>query len=188
MCLLLVAHPDDDAIFAGELQRRSTHLDWVVVCVTHDAASPRAAEMRAWQATLGTDPARVHFLGHADDPQDWREKRCSLEAAAVAASVQALDIRPDLLVTHNAVGEYGHPHHLLVHRVACELHPEIARLEFGEGTSAGDVVLPCAAKWTAVVDAYASQRSVIATFRREVERFGAVPASAARAWTERPAR
>lgn len=177
--LLVVAHPDDDAIFAGALQRRAARHTWTVVCMTHAEGSPRAQELRAWQASLGTDPARVRFLGHPDDPEDRRQGRCSIDPAAVVRGLRALRARPALLVTHNAAGEYGHPHHVLVHRAALEAYPRVPRLLFGQGLASADLELPCDdAKWSAVAAAYPSQASVVATFARPAEAFVAEPRAA----------
>ncbi|MFO0934282.1 MAG: DEAD/DEAH box helicase [Planctomycetota bacterium] len=182
-CLLFVAHPDDDAIFAGALQRRATDAGatFTVVCLTHADGSPRAEELRAWQRRLGTDPARVHFLGFEDDPEDRRQGRCSIDASVALAAVRALGLRPDVVVTHNARGEYGHPHHLLVHRVARAAFPDAVRLEFGEGLDDVDLSVACGDKWGAVAATFASQRSVVATFARATETFAAVPREAGRA-------
>lgn len=178
--LLVVAHPDDDAIFAGELQRHAGRHRFTVVFATHAANSPRAAEARAWQRSLGTDPARVRFLGFPDDPNDRRQARCSLADDDLAARLRALRLRPSLLVTHNALGEYGHPHHLLVHRVATQVYTNVPRLEFGHGLPRADVTLPCATtKWAAVAAAYPSQAAVVATFSRPTETFVARPRSVA---------
>jgi LmbE family N-acetylglucosaminyl deacetylase len=180
-CLLFVAHPDDDAIFAGALQRRAVDAGatFTVVCLTHADGSPRAEELRAWQRGLGTDPARVHFLGFEDDPEDRRQGRCSIDASVVLAAVRALGLRPDVVVTHNARGEYGHPHHLLVHRVARAAFPDVVRLEFGEGVEPPDVSVACGDKWAAVAATFASQRSVVATFARATEGSGPCPREAA---------
>ncbi len=177
--LLLVAHPDDDAIFAGELQRRAARHRFTVVVATHAAESARAAEVRAWQSRLGTDPRRIRFLGFPDDREDRRQARCSIADADVASRLRALRLRPSLLVTHNEIGEYHHPHHLLVHRVATQVYRDVPRLEFGHGLAHADLALPCPPeKWSEVAAAYPSQASVIATFARSDESFVARPDAA----------
>lgn len=174
-CLLFVAHPDDDAIFAGALQQRARRHDWTVVCLTHVPASPRAAEMRQWQSLLGTDPHRIHFLGLPDDPEDRRRGRCSLDQGLVEAALRSLSVEPDIVVTHNELGEYGHPHHLLVHRAAHAVFPGRPFLHFGHGLEAADsgptLVLPCADKWPDIAACYASQAHVVESLRRPAETF-----------------
>ena len=62
---------------------------------------------------LGT-PANVHpraFWRAADDP--------AVFAAAVAAAVEVMrDVRPHVVVTYDDNGDYGHPDHVMAHRVA----------------------------------------------------------------------
>lgn len=184
-CLLFVSHPDDDAIFAGALQRKAARHRWTVVCATHDAASPRVDEMRRWQASLGTDPRQLVFLGFPDDPDDRRQGRNSIDERTLATRVRSLGLRPEVVVTHNGRGEYGHPHHQLVHRVAVAVYPAVVRLEFGHGLDDTDWQLPCVGKWDAAADAYPSQRAVIEAFQRDVETFVVAPRAAAPALAAR---
>src|SRR5688572_14720996 len=57
-------------------------------------------------------------------PDEWRilHRR---EYEAWKDAVAALNLQPDLVVTHNAMGEYGHPHHMAVHQIAHELFPYV---------------------------------------------------------------
>src|SRR5262245_39796079 len=65
---IIVAHPDDDALFAGPLQIELDWIDWTVVCATYSPDSKRGQEMIAWQGHLGVD--KVHFLNFKDDGDD----------------------------------------------------------------------------------------------------------------------
>jgi len=82
------------------------HWNWIGVSLT---AGPRA------------DRYRGVMLGHRDE---WRVLTLR-EFADWRASVEALRLEPDVVVTHNLVGEYGHPHHMAVHRIAHELFPRV---------------------------------------------------------------
>ena len=135
-CLLFVAHPDDDAIFAAALQQRLRPAQWTIVYLTHTANSERGVEAQSWQSHLGTSSERVRFLGFEDNPKDWQRKICSLEEQATTDALRALGLAPQLVVTHNERGEYGHPHHRLVHRAASVVFNDTPLLLFGMGLSA----------------------------------------------------
>jgi LmbE family N-acetylglucosaminyl deacetylase len=128
--LLVVAHPDDDALFAGELQRRLGMFTWGVVCVTYQADSVRARELVSWQRALGTLPENLHFLGLNDDPSDITSGHSSFSVDEVAARLRELSLSCRLVVTHDVDGEYGHPHHAVTHAAACMVFSDTPRLHF----------------------------------------------------------
>ncbi len=101
--LLLVAHPDDELLFAGQLMISNPEWDWTPVCLT--------AGRRPYGKSLGF-------------PDEWRILSRS-EYVAWRAAVDGLGLTPDLVVTHNQMGEYGHPHHMAVHAIAHELFPMV---------------------------------------------------------------
>ncbi len=169
-CLLVVSHPDDDAIFAGELQSRMAAA-WTVVVVTHSPDSDRGRELLSWQVSLGTDPGRVHFLGYRDEPSDWEQRCCSLDEAAVADDLKSLGLQPDLVVTHNHRAEYGHPHHRLVHRVTRRVFQEVPALLFAMGLGHVDLTVPCPGKRDVLRRYFPSQAEAIARVARPVESF-----------------
>jgi hypothetical protein len=95
---LVVAHPDDETLWAGGLVLRHPG-DWTVIC----CSIPRRDPIRAWKffgavRALGgrgeiipfVEPGPTEPLGHLD----------------------LLDLDGfDLIVTHGPAGEYGHAHH-----------------------------------------------------------------------------
>jgi LmbE family N-acetylglucosaminyl deacetylase len=169
-CLLVISHPDDDAIFAGALQAYLSAARWSVVCATYTADDPRGRELLAWQRALGTDPERIHFLGFADDREDRERQCCSFEGGLTDALAQ-LRLRPSLVVTHNARGEYDHPHHVAVHGAAMKSYPDTACLAFGFGVCDADLTLPSPGKRAEVTRYYPSQAASIRRTARSTERF-----------------
>lgn len=170
-CLLVVSHPDDDALFAGQLQSELRGATWTVVSVTFHREHERAAELLGWQASLGTAPANVHFLGQPDDPEDWRQRRSGIDQRQVEHGLVGLSLAPDLVVTHNERGEYGHPHHVLTHRAVVNVYREPPLLVFGMGLSHADIELPCPDKPRIVRGYFPSQRKVVAKLARTREKF-----------------
>lgn len=117
--LILHAHPDDELIFAGQLMLSRPHWDWTTVSLT---GGLRAKTYRG--INLGhPDPWRVLSVGEF---REWKR------------SVEALNLAPDIVFTHNRMGEYGHPHHMAVHRIAHELFPLVWDFYCRSETSVGE--------------------------------------------------
>lgn len=100
--VVLHAHPDDELLFADGLMAAKPW-NWTTVCLTKGR------------------PYSGVSLGFSDE---WRILHRT-EYEAWRAAVDALGLTPDLVVTHNAMGEYGHPHHMAVHQIAHELFPKV---------------------------------------------------------------
>lgn len=100
------AHPDDESLFAGALIESHPEWTWTLVSLT---TSPQAPMY----------PGIV--LGHDDV---WRILTVP-EREAWKQSLVALDLAPDVVFTHNALGEYGHPHHMTVHAIVHELYRNV---------------------------------------------------------------
>lgn len=111
--LCIVAHPDDCVIFAYSYIYNHPELDWTVCYLTYTETTPRGAEFaKFWQARN----IKTKFLGFVDDYLDQQTQQLNfwygLDAEAECRNV-AKDF--DLVLTHDAVGDYGHIHHRVVH-------------------------------------------------------------------------
>ena len=139
--LLVHAHPDDEAISTGGAMMKAKADGHRVVLVTStrgeageihnmDEASvrPRLGEVRtkeleAAARILGVD--RIEFLGYRDSGMvgtpDNDDPRSFHMAPLVEAAAKLLAIlreeRPDVVVTYDSDGTYGHPDHIKAHRV-----------------------------------------------------------------------
>lgn len=113
--LLVVAHPDDETYFFGGFLQKLKGLNWVVVSVTQSEESLRGREfIRACEAYRVT-PCLWGFPDEAG---------ATLEVSALIERMQIFDATHfSLVVTHNEVGEYGHPHHIVVHRAVRAVIP-----------------------------------------------------------------
>lgn len=137
--VFLHAHPDDESTqTAGTMSIAHDRGDRVVDIVATDGtlgmaaedlrpgesvADRRRAELSAAADVIGID--RVVWLGHKDsgmsgwdstkDPQAF----CNADADHVAQQVVAIlrDEDADVLVSYDPDGGYGHPDHIMVHRV-----------------------------------------------------------------------
>ena len=137
------AHPDDEALLtSGTMARAAAEGHRVVLVVATDGglglaaseyAGPsdtslgtvRMAELQASATALGT--ARVETLGYADSglgpetlpdpPGRVRFVRADPEEAAQRLAAILREEEPDVLLTYDANGGYGHRDHVKVHEV-----------------------------------------------------------------------
>ena len=139
--LLVHAHPDDEAISTGGVMMKAKAEGHRVVLVTAtlgeageihnmdaESARPRLGEVRAEElrhATeiLGVD--RSEILGFRDsgmvgtaenqDPRSFHQAPLDEAAGRLAAILR--EERPDVVVTYDSDGTYGHPDHVKAHHV-----------------------------------------------------------------------
>jgi LmbE family N-acetylglucosaminyl deacetylase len=129
--MTMVAHPDDCVIFAYSYMHHHPKYTWTVCYLTYTERDPRGQEFLEFRRRRNV---AVRFLGHLDQ---WNiEKNCpgKIDFVKAQQDIQQAISDQDLVLTHNSQGEYGHPHHVLVH-LATTAHPR--RVVFanpGEGT------------------------------------------------------
>lgn len=120
---IILAHPDDESLWCGGLMVRFP-CRWTAIC----CSIPRTDPIRAWKffdacAVLGATARLLPFV--EPGPQD------------ILGHLDNLDVGGfDAIVTHNAVGEYGHRHHVDVHRHVVARWPERSWL-IGYGAAPG---------------------------------------------------
>lgn len=138
------AHPDDESIFTGGILARAAQegrRTRVVTCTAGeegeivgagmdaDQLRPRLGEVRRAElagalAALGA--GEPHLLGYRDSgmagtaanegPQSFVRADVDEAVGRVVAEIRAF--RPEVVVTYDALGVYGHPDHVRAHRVA----------------------------------------------------------------------
>lgn len=113
---IVMAHPDDETLWAGGLPIVFPDLNWTVIC----CSIPRRDPVRAWKfhdacVMLGAMPRLLPY----------REQ----EINEVPVGLDTIDLSPfDCVVTHNQYGEYGHFHHQCVHRWVTEFSRYAGRI------------------------------------------------------------
>jgi len=166
--LCVHAHPDDEASSTGGVLR--TYADQgvrtvLVTCtdgalgdspdgvtpdldhhVPDDVARHREAELRASAAILGVQ--RLEMLGYADSGMDgWPQNDApgsfwSMPLAEAAAPLTRilLEERPQVIVTYDENGFYGHPDHIQANRIT-----RLALEQSGLGSSLFYTAIPISA-------------------------------------------
>lgn len=129
MCV--VAHPDDCVIFAYSFIHAHPQYDWTVCYLTYTASNPRGAEFFNFWTKRNI---KTKFLGYVDDWHDIENGRISFDEDSAWADIQSAIADQDLILTHNAEGDYGHIHHVFVNRATAN-HPNIITFAGpGQGT------------------------------------------------------
>jgi LmbE family N-acetylglucosaminyl deacetylase len=129
--LCIVAHPDDCVIFAYSYINAHPELKWTICYLTYCEWEPRAQEFKQFWERRNIN---IIFLGYTDDYRDIENKRISFNQEQARREIGNIVMNYDLILTHDAEGDYGHIHHVFVNQ-ATEHHPR--RITFagpGKGT------------------------------------------------------
>lgn len=109
--LCVVAHPDDCVIFARPFIEQHPQFKWTILYLTYRGYDPRATEMTAYWRKRNVITVN---LGFVDDYRDIENNLVSFDSNQAAREIFNISSRYDLVLTHNADGDYGHIHHKFV--------------------------------------------------------------------------
>lgn len=117
--VLAVAHPDDCVIFGWPIVKAHPEWDWKIVYLTYTRDDPRGREAaRFWDK----QNIPTVFLGFEDHYRDLEQGYISTFDTKLASGILKNNlVNTDVIVTHNADGDYGHIHHKFVNNVADEM-------------------------------------------------------------------
>src|SRR6266568_8530078 len=134
----IFAHPDDEGTMSGAMLKYNTlDIETGLVCATRgevgEIADPalatpetlgevREGEMRAAAAALEVD--HLWFLGYRDSGMAGTEENEDTRAFMQAGAADAVgklvaiirEFRPQVMVTFDETGGYGHPEHIAIYR------------------------------------------------------------------------
>lgn len=150
--LAVFAHPDDEALRCGGTLAHyaAQGVEVTLICTTRgeagqvtdpllgpvvDVAALREQELRESCVRLGIHPPV--FLGYRDSGRGARLRRddplASINADLLEMEERIMvviaQVRPQVMVTFDPHGMYGHPDHLVVHRAATAAFYSSGRLE-----------------------------------------------------------
>lgn len=115
--LIMIAHPDDETIFgANELLDKTANR--FVLCFTNAKHPVRNKEFFETLKIVQADGAMLDFHDAMDD--NWSNLQNN-EIIKHAVLPNIPDEKPDLIVSHDSNGEYGHVQHKRVHTIAKDL-------------------------------------------------------------------
>ena len=119
--VIVTAHPDDEVLWASSFPLKYPERNWTVIC----CSVPRMDSIRAWKFfnacdVLGVSPRLIPSQETSPD-QDL-------------AHLDVLDLSGyDMIVTHNAHGEYGHRHHRNVHEYVTSNYDNVVTFGYSKG-------------------------------------------------------
>lgn len=119
---LLVAHPDDEVLFAGGLLLSHPEVEWEIACATYKDDHTRG---QRWATSVSELEARgliitgAPLLGLTDD--SWILHTDVYAAWKKRITASRVGKESDIVVTHGRLGEYGHPHHMALAAISREL-------------------------------------------------------------------
>ena len=115
--LMIVAHPDDEALFGGaELLTHSKEYKVIAIDESHNHV--RKGEFKSSMKFIGINEYE-HWTGFKGG-EDYHREKLIYELLRVLRERNWKKI-----VTHNKQGEYGHPRHRALHDILNHLRPEI---------------------------------------------------------------
>ncbi|MEM7342618.1 MAG: PIG-L family deacetylase [Chloroflexota bacterium] len=150
--LAIFAHPDDEGAIASTLAHYAALDDTEVmlICATKGEAGEigdpslatpdtlpevRAAELRAACDIIGIQ--ELHFLGYRDSGMEGTPPNEDPRALVQADPEEAIgrivalmrQLKPDVVITFEPFGWYGHPDHKAVYRLATEAYKRVGQAD-----------------------------------------------------------
>jgi len=105
--IMFVAHPDDELLFGGVALLEEQN--WKVVCLTNKSNETRKFEFEKSMRDSAVPVFKIYDL------KDDINKPLDEQRLGEIIKAELGDKKWTKVVTHNNVGEYGHPHHKQVH-------------------------------------------------------------------------
>lgn len=124
--LCLVAHPDDCALFGYKFITDHNDWDWQIWYLTYHDHSERVEELRQFWDKRAIP---VSAGGFPDQWEHVSKGEIGFDRSEAEQAIKSTTRDHDVLLTHNAAGEYGHPHHLFIHDIVKDL--DVPKIYFG---------------------------------------------------------
>lgn len=102
------------------------HVCWSIVCITTQVHTHRSTEFKsAMEAYRRFGVDIVSYLSLEKVDSGWREPLQQKEADDWKGSLKGLDLKPDIVFTHDKCGDYGHDHHKNVNIIVHSLFSNV---------------------------------------------------------------
>ncbi|MDH6366006.1 MULTISPECIES: PIG-L family deacetylase [unclassified Breznakia] len=110
--LMIVAHPDDESLFAGEEIRSHPYF---ILCITNGDNPTRRAEFMQMLKKTNNNGIILSYPDKVNNRRsDWYYEKESIRKT-LSFYTKIYDWKK--IVTHNPQGEYGHQHHIMTSNI-----------------------------------------------------------------------
>jgi glycosyltransferase involved in cell wall biosynthesis len=123
--LLVVAHPDDEIIFCGGVMLKYPQCKWNIVSMTGEGREQSFESSIKSLKAAGVNVVQHIILHQQPITVIAKREKIVAQAKEWEEALRTIDYHPDLVITHNSEGEYGHAAHALLHRVVKKLFPVV---------------------------------------------------------------
>ncbi len=122
--LVIVAHPDDETIFCGGTILNYKDWNWTVICATFKEEDPRGKEFETAMAKFRENKVNIKGILVGIDERDFKFDKKNECKKKIAGKIIDLELHPDIVFTHNKLGEYNHEAHRLLYEIVHEIISE----------------------------------------------------------------
>lgn len=153
--LVVVAHPDDEALWVSGTIQKNKNYNWKIACVTCGYDVVRKNEFINSCNAIG-----VQF--EIWDFQEGYDIVLDEDLLINKINGMQADFNYDLIITHNQNGEYGHPQHKQINQII-KSNIAVPKVYFGWDTQDDEIfVIPISiVEKNGIINCHKSQRQVI---------------------------
>lgn len=123
--LVIVAHPDDETVFCGGTLLVNKDWQWTIITATYQVTEQRYKEFEKAMScykNYGVNIKEYRTLSLEDGNM---EELSQIDWQLWRSAFTTIKMSPDIVITHNTLGEYDHPDHRAANCISNELYKNV---------------------------------------------------------------